>query len=72
MNPAVFGLGLRRGFRIFEIFLKDAGAAEHHLAIIGDPQFDIRRRRAHRIRFDFVVGLDGDKDAGFGAAIKLF
>ena len=38
---------------------------------VGDLDLDLGRRLADRVRLDLAVGLDGDEDAGFGAAVEL-
>ena len=71
VHPAVRGLGLRCRLRVLVILLKDPGAAEDDLAVLGDLDLDLGCRAAHRIGQDLAVRLHGDADAGLGAAVEL-
>src|SRR3546814_3836250 len=62
---------LRGGLRVLEVLQEDAGAAEQHLATVGDPNFDVDGRLADGIGRDLAVRLDGDENAGLGRAIEL-
>ncbi len=70
-DPAIRILGRCRALGILIVFDEHTGRPIKHLARISDPDFHARRGHANGVGAHLVVGLLGDKDAGFGLTIKL-
>ena len=56
---------------VFPVALKDAGAADEELAVLGDAALDVGERLAHRAHAIGVGGVQRDDGRGFREAVAF-